>query len=175
MRISDWSSDVCSSDLAFRTLDQVALLVAVLLEVGLVPAAARQPERRRGHLAADLPGRAAGRARVGIRVGQLLQAVEVVFAGGTAVGVDRHGGWRWLLDAASLRPRPGITSATAPGCPTVAAAGRPGGRGRTRPGTAARPAASARRGNARPAPPPSPRSCAPLPHTGNALVRDTVV
>src|SRR3546814_14778657 len=87
----------------------------------------------------------------------LLQAVEVVFAGGTAVGVDRHGGWRWLLDAASLGPRQGITSATAPGCPTVAAAGRPGGRGRTRPGTAPRPAARARRRNARPARPPSPR------------------
>src|SRR3546814_10103033 len=162
MRISDWSSDVCSSDLAFRTLDQVALLVAVLLEVGLVPAAARQPERRRGHLAADLPGRAAGRARVGIRVGQLLQAVEVVFAGGTAVGVDRHGGWRGLLDAASLGPRQGITSATAPGCPTVAAAGRPDASGRTRPGKAARTGDRARRGNGRPARPPSTRCWSPM-------------
>src|SRR3546814_11671105 len=72
-----------------------------------------------------------------------------MFAGGTAVGVDRHGGWRWLLDAASLGPRQGITSATAPGCPTVAAAGRPDARGRTRPGTAARPGARARRGKDR--------------------------
>src|SRR3546814_6684812 len=127
LRMSDWCSDVCCSDLrglsrcglrgfggfcgglglcgglriglgdlrlgrgAFRTLDQVALLVAVLLEVGLVPAAARTTERRRGHLAADLPGRAAGRASVGKRAGQLLQAVEDGFAGGTAGGEEWEG------------------------------------------------------------------------------------
>src|SRR3546814_18721820 len=115
MRISDWSSDVCSSDLAFRTLDQVALLVAVLLEVGLVPAAARQPERRRGHLAADLTGRAAGRARVGIRVGQLLQAGQVAFSGGPAGGVGRKGVWDSVLDGASQAPARGVKVGEVPG------------------------------------------------------------
>src|SRR5690606_10527618 len=60
---------------------QVALAVAVLLEVGLVPAAAGQPELRRGQLAAHRALRAAGGAGGRIGVGQLLQAVEVVAAG----------------------------------------------------------------------------------------------
>src|SRR5690606_40111139 len=67
--------------LAALAAGQVALAVAFLLEVGLVPAAAGQPERWRGHLAAHALGRAVG-AGLGIRVGELLQAVELVAAGG---------------------------------------------------------------------------------------------
>src|SRR5690606_11109659 len=48
--------------------DQIALLVTVLLEIGLVPAAASQPERRRGDLALHLRF-AAGRAGRGIGIG----------------------------------------------------------------------------------------------------------
>src|SRR5690554_2015763 len=60
---------------------QVALVLAVLLEVGLVPAAAGQPELRCRQLAADL-ALAALRALRRIGIGKLLQAVERVAAGG---------------------------------------------------------------------------------------------
>src|SRR3546814_2523903 len=36
MRISDWSSDVCSSDLAFAVIATTTVLVAVLLPVGFM-------------------------------------------------------------------------------------------------------------------------------------------
>src|SRR5690606_4291485 len=69
---------------------QVALAVAVLLEVGFVPAAAGQAERRRGDRALHR-GRAAGRAGRGIRVGKLLQPVEAVAALFAAERIDGHG------------------------------------------------------------------------------------
>src|SRR3546814_7459986 len=67
---------------------QVAL--AVLLEVGLVPAATGQAEAGRGDLALDGRG-AAGRAGIRIWVGKLLQAVERVPAGSAGECIDRHG------------------------------------------------------------------------------------
>src|SRR5690606_13932435 len=72
---------------------KVALLLAIALEVGLVPAAAGQPEHGRGHLP---PHRvpATGRAGIGIGVGQLLQPVEAVAAIGAFESVDRHGNYR---------------------------------------------------------------------------------
>src|SRR6478672_5058544 len=69
---------------------EVALLVAVLLEVGLVPAAAREAEAGRRQLALDRR-RAAIRAGVRVGIGKLLQAVEAVAAGGADEGVDGHG------------------------------------------------------------------------------------
>src|SRR5690606_28569502 len=76
---------------AVALVGEVALLVAVLLEVGLVPAAAGKAERRRGHLAADLARRVAGGADLRIGIGQLLQAVEGMTAGSALEGVDGHG------------------------------------------------------------------------------------
>src|SRR5690242_18853040 len=70
-------------------IDQVALLVAVALEVGLVPAGALQPEHRRGDQATqrELP---ALRALAQRRIADLLQRLELVRATPTAVFVDRH-------------------------------------------------------------------------------------
>src|SRR6476659_9841953 len=83
---------------------EVALLVAVLLEVGLVPAAAGQAEARRRQLALDRR-RAAIRAGVRVGIGKLLQAVEAVAAGGADEGVDGHGGTGVRKPAASLGPK----------------------------------------------------------------------
>src|SRR5690606_28708253 len=69
---------------------QVALLLAVLLEVRLVPAASRQAELRSGELAADLV-LATLRALHRIGIGKLLQAVELVATGGTLESVNGHG------------------------------------------------------------------------------------
>src|SRR5690606_26340070 len=70
---------------------QVALPVAVLLEVGLVPAAAGQAERRCGHLPTDLAAGVAGRAGLRVGVGKLLQTIESVAAGGALERIDGHG------------------------------------------------------------------------------------
>src|SRR5581483_2323724 len=69
---------------------EVALLVLVRFEIGLVPAPAGQPERRRGDLPLDLILSALG-AFVGIGIGQLLQAVELVPTSLATECVDRHG------------------------------------------------------------------------------------
>src|SRR5690606_1303559 len=73
---------------------QVPLLLAVLLEVGLVPAAARQAELRGRQAAPDLVAAALGALRR-IGVGKLLQAVEAMAAGGTLESVDGHGKARY--------------------------------------------------------------------------------
>jgi hypothetical protein len=74
---------------AVTAFGKIALLVAILLEVGFVPAAAGQPERRR----TDHPPqvrRIAGGTDRGIRIGQLLQVVEVVTATAAFKFVDGH-------------------------------------------------------------------------------------
>ena len=85
---SGFASGLDSPPSAFSL--RLRFLSPVLLEVGLVPAAAGQAEARRGQLALDRV-RAAVRARRGIGIGQFLQAIEVVAAGGAGEGVDRHG------------------------------------------------------------------------------------
>src|SRR5690606_17506998 len=142
--------------LAALAAGQVALAVAFLLEVGLVPAAAGQPERWRGHLAAHALGRAVG-AGLGIRVGELLQAVELVAAGGALEGVDRHGRGRVAARTRrSIREgwgRPGPVQAPAAAVAPVAAAQPPPGRAHPPGGAArgARPAGRRRTGSAAPA------------------------
>src|SRR5690606_28507065 len=81
---------------------QVAL--AVLLEVGLVPAATGQAEAGRGNLALDRRG-AAGGAGIGVRIGKLLQAVERVPAGVAGEGIDRHAAILGAAQAQSSRSR----------------------------------------------------------------------
>src|SRR5690606_27626977 len=125
---------------ALAAIGEVALAVAVLLEVGLVPAATGQPERGRGQRALDRR-RIAGRAGLRIRIGKLLQAVEVAAALLAAVRIDGHGdiGW-WLASSAQCgggaaaskpaAPPPVIPAAR---CPMARAAARPAATGRTRP------------------------------------------
>src|SRR5690606_3354926 len=85
---------------ALAAIGEVALAVAVLLEVGLVPAATGEAERRRGQGALHRGG-AAGRAGIRIRVGKLLQAVEAVAALLAAVRIDGHGDiGRWFVSSA---------------------------------------------------------------------------
>src|SRR6185312_1979640 len=69
---------------------QIAFLVAIRLEIGLVPAAAGQPERRRAHPPPQLR-RGARRTNRGIAVGQLLQPIEAMATGVAFKFVDGHG------------------------------------------------------------------------------------
>src|SRR5690242_19497203 len=69
---------------------QVALLVLVGFEIRFIPAAAGQPERRRGHLPLDR-SRLAFRTFGRIRIGQFLQAVEAMPAGLATESIDWHG------------------------------------------------------------------------------------
>src|SRR5690606_32653456 len=98
---------------ALAALGLVALGLAVLLEVGLVPAAAGEAERRRGQLAPHPALGAAGRARGRVRVGELLQAVELMAAGGAAERVDGHGVTGWEVDRAPTWGRGGRNQAAA--------------------------------------------------------------
>jgi len=66
----------------FILAGEIALLVAVLFEIGFVPAASAQTERRCGKTARDALGTTM-RARGRIGVAELLQAVETVAAGST--------------------------------------------------------------------------------------------
>jgi hypothetical protein len=69
----------CSGFVATAGVDQIALLVALFLEVGLIPATASQTER----WGADPPPQlrcVAGRADRWIGIGQLLQTIEAVTA-----------------------------------------------------------------------------------------------
>jgi len=68
---------------------KIAFLVAILLEVGLVPATAGEAERGCGHLSTQ-PRLAACGAVGRIRVGQLLQAVKGMATGAAGKGIDRH-------------------------------------------------------------------------------------
>src|SRR5690606_13622950 len=71
-------------------VDQVALLVLVGLEVGLVPAAALEAEHGRGHQLLQLVPAAFG-AFLQWRVGDLLQHFDLRAAGRTLVLVEWHG------------------------------------------------------------------------------------
>jgi hypothetical protein len=75
---------------ARAALDQIAFLVPILLEIRLVPTAARQAERGCRQLAAQLLGstfRADGR----VGVGQFLQTIELMSAVAAFKTVDGHG------------------------------------------------------------------------------------
>src|SRR6185312_12763816 len=106
--------------LARRGAGEVELLLAVLLEIGLVPAAAGQAERRRTDPAVQFGCRAGG-ADGGIGIGQLLQAIKTMAAAAAFKFVDGHGGF-WTPDqdgaglvAISGGPAPISTRAARPG------------------------------------------------------------
>src|SRR5690606_17066072 len=76
--------------LAAAIVAEVALLVLVGLEVGLVPAASLQAEHRCGHQLLQLVPAALG-ALLQRRVGDLLQYLDLRATGRALVFVERHG------------------------------------------------------------------------------------
>src|SRR6185437_3761756 len=74
---------------------KVVFLFLVGFEIGLVPAAARQAKRRRGHLTLHGGVLAAVRTDIGIGIGQLLQALELFAAVAATEHVDGHLGKPW--------------------------------------------------------------------------------
>src|SRR3546814_2948554 len=88
MRMSDWSSDVCSSDLAVRVLD--------LGEVDLLEACHQRQRHRLGGLVdraedehGDAVDAARGVAALGVSLG-ILRDRNLARRGGNAIGVENH-------------------------------------------------------------------------------------
>ncbi len=82
-----------------RIAREIALLVAILLEIGLVPAAARKTKRRGCHLTGYFR-LFANRTEPWIRVRKLLQTVKLVATSAANVGINGHEGYFEALHGA---------------------------------------------------------------------------
>src|SRR3546814_4298080 len=98
MRISDWSSDVCSSDLVFRTLGKLALL---LLPAGILASRVILVSALYGdYQAVQFRGCDIGRAGYGSLVLMLLVAPiaeELLFRGWAYAFLERVYSTKWVI------------------------------------------------------------------------------
>src|SRR3546814_3604332 len=89
MRISDWSSDVCSSDLTARAAELVQLVINVEIDVRALEAAA---DRRVDHLGRHAVDAGVVRGRVPVRVdGYRLAAADIVLDAPRLAGAKAAG------------------------------------------------------------------------------------
>src|SRR3546814_12613314 len=117
MRISDWSSDVCSSDLALGRLGRQRRLEAELADL-LVQVVGVVAHHRAEHRAAAAPLRGAGRAHARV-AGALLAEQLAGLAGNLAAGLHLVGAGATLGKLPVHPPRTTVLAPLKTDHPTV--------------------------------------------------------